>query len=474
MGMNANSGLFPIVSEYCERQNDPSSLGKSAVVVNKMNVDSSNAKPNNGSGDCTNASAEKSGSGWTGNTKETESYAKFFKGESSGKRANFRKLLAPAGNGVELFLWIRSVLFMNRLNTWSKFGLIKAMMNSNGVFFFKFNSKDGTMDAMLENGPWLIRNMPLILKKWSPDANIMKEDVCNVPVWVKLHDSPIATFTEAGLSAITTKLGTPLMLDSYTSTMCMESWGRSSYARAMIELRVDAELKHSLVVAVPKFEGEEYTIWVVKNIICDPHFLIRELFSCFISNMKNAFNTPAKAINFCKLHVIVFESRLLEVRILGSLESCWIEFNWWFVLSEGEMKKLLSLINETPFRIIHSNMTGWIIDFGANQYLTVSTVAMFNIVDISSIKITVRQLNGTLATIGHVGNLILSNNVILYDVLVVHGYCVSLLSVKKLIRIAKYVLVLMRIGHSADQVLSVLKHDLNISNNSFVPVSKGS
>nr|GEW28112.1 ribonuclease H-like domain-containing protein [Tanacetum cinerariifolium] len=45
--------------------------------------------------------------------------------------------------------------------------------------------------------------------------------------------------------------------------------------------------------------------------------------------------------------------------------------------------------------------------------------------------------NGTLATISHPGNLKLSNNVILYDVLVVLGYCISLLSVNKLIRDSK-------------------------------------
>lgn len=89
---------------------------------------------------------------------------------------------------------------------------------------------------MLEKGPWLIRNVPLILRKCSLDANLLKKDVCNVPVWVKLHDIPITTSAEDGLSAIATKLGTPLMLDSYTSTMCMKSWGRSNYARAMIEL----------------------------------------------------------------------------------------------------------------------------------------------------------------------------------------------------------------------------------------------
>lgn len=35
---------------------------------------------------------------------------------------------------------------------------------------------------MLENGPWLVRNVPLILKKWSPDVNLVKEDMCNFQV----------------------------------------------------------------------------------------------------------------------------------------------------------------------------------------------------------------------------------------------------------------------------------------------------
>ncbi|GKA39863.1 retrotransposon protein, putative, ty1-copia subclass [Tanacetum coccineum] len=80
------------------------------------------------------------------------------------------------------------------------------------------------------------------------------------PVWVKFHDIPIIAFTEDGLSAIATKLDTPMMLDSYTSAMFMDSWGRSSYARVMVELRADVELKDTLLVDVPKFVSETYTI----------------------------------------------------------------------------------------------------------------------------------------------------------------------------------------------------------------------
>nr|GEV67251.1 ribonuclease H-like domain-containing protein [Tanacetum cinerariifolium] len=68
----------------------------------------------------------------------------------------------------------------------------------------------------------------------------------------------------------------------------------------------------------------------------------------------------------------------------------------------------------------------------ANQHLTISTVGIFDVVDITSLKITVGHHNSTLASISHVRNLKLSSNVVLYDVLVFPGYCVSLLSVNKL------------------------------------------
>ncbi|GKD26835.1 proteasome subunit alpha type-5, partial [Tanacetum coccineum] len=82
---------------------------------------------------------------------------------------------------------------------------------------------------------------------WNPDVDLLKEDVGNVPVWVKLYGVPDTAFSEDDLSIIATKLGTPLMLDSYTSDMCLQSWGRSSYARLMIKLRADVELKDTIV-----------------------------------------------------------------------------------------------------------------------------------------------------------------------------------------------------------------------------------
>nr|GFD07502.1 zinc knuckle CX2CX4HX4C [Tanacetum cinerariifolium] len=43
-----------------------------------------------------------------------------------------------------------------------------------------------------------------------------------------LHDVPSQVFSEDGISLIATQLGKPIMLHTYTSSMCIESWGQSS------------------------------------------------------------------------------------------------------------------------------------------------------------------------------------------------------------------------------------------------------
>ncbi|GJX99807.1 reverse transcriptase domain-containing protein [Tanacetum coccineum] len=135
---------------------------------------------------------------------------------------------------------------------------INSIVNPNSrLFFFQFSSMDG-LNSKLENGLCFIRNNPFIIKKWDLDVNLLKEDVLNVLIWIKLHGVHVTTFSDDGLSVITTKLGTPLMLDSYTYDMYMQSWGRSSFARAMIELRADVELKDTIVVAMPKLVAKGF------------------------------------------------------------------------------------------------------------------------------------------------------------------------------------------------------------------------
>ncbi|GJY47368.1 cytokinin dehydrogenase 3-like protein [Tanacetum coccineum] len=209
-----------------------------------------------------------------GNAPGKSSYANVT-GKPSGKKLNVRTLFTSGGNGIDIraisdrfantaygfFLGKRvayPVVANYVRNTSGKYGLVRSMFSSSTrLFSFQFSSMDG-LDAMLENGPWFIRNNPLILKKWHPDENLLKEDVNTILIWVKLHGVPVTAFSDDGLSAITTKLGTPLMLDSYTADMCMQSWGSSSYARVMIEIRDDVELKYNIVVTMLRIKREGY------------------------------------------------------------------------------------------------------------------------------------------------------------------------------------------------------------------------
>ncbi|GJR20099.1 RNA-directed DNA polymerase, eukaryota, reverse transcriptase zinc-binding domain protein [Tanacetum coccineum] len=139
-------------------------------------------------------------------------------------------------------------------NNWAKYGLKRIMMNAKGFFFYKFDSQAG-LDAVLEGGPWMVRNSPIILKKWSMKTSLQKEELTRILIWVKLHDVPIQEFEEDGISVIATYLGKPIMLDSYTSSMCKDSWGRSSFAWCLIEINSEADFMESITIGIPDLDG---------------------------------------------------------------------------------------------------------------------------------------------------------------------------------------------------------------------------
>ncbi|GJT83870.1 hypothetical protein Tco_1058212, partial [Tanacetum coccineum] len=143
-----------------------------------------------------------------GNTPGKSSYANVTR-KPSGKKLNIRTLFTPGGNGIDVVVSVESIRtisdrFANTAygfflgsqeayhvvanyvkNTWGKYELVRSMFSSSTrLISFQFSSIKELV-AMLENDP-----------------------------------------CDDGLNAIATKLGTPLMLDSYTSDMCMQSWGR--------------------------------------------------------------------------------------------------------------------------------------------------------------------------------------------------------------------------------------------------------
>ncbi|GKC68179.1 cytokinin dehydrogenase 3-like protein [Tanacetum coccineum] len=152
-----------------------------------------------------------------GNAPGKSSYANIT-GKPIRKKVNVYTLFTPGGNGIDV---VASVDYIRAIS--ERF--------ANTAYGFFLEKKVAYPVVANYNSPWFIRNNPLILKKWHPDENLLKEDVSTILVWVKLHDVPVTAFSEDGLSAIATKL-------------------------VMIEHRADVELKDNIVVVMPKITKE--------------------------------------------------------------------------------------------------------------------------------------------------------------------------------------------------------------------------
>nr|GEX53950.1 hypothetical protein [Tanacetum cinerariifolium] len=131
------------------------------------------------------------------NTPSKSSYANVT-GKPSGK-----KLIClhggGGGNGIDVVVPVESIRTISDHFANTTYGFFLGKLVAYLVVV--------TMLGTLENGPWFIWNNPLILKKWHPDENLLKEDVSTIPVWFKLHGVPVTAFRDDGLSAINTKLG---------------------------------------------------------------------------------------------------------------------------------------------------------------------------------------------------------------------------------------------------------------------------
>ncbi|GJR53871.1 hypothetical protein Tco_1404392 [Tanacetum coccineum] len=163
---------------------------------------------------------------------QSQSYVDVVNSESPKKKVNFRTLVNDEcveetdfvlpldtiakvkhrfANSLVGFFVGKSVAFQlvknYVMNTWAKFGFQKVMRDDDGFFYFKFASLTG----------------------------LEQDEVTRVPVWVKMHKVPVVAYSEDGLSLIATQIGKPIMLDAFTSSMCVDSWGRIGFARALIE-----------------------------------------------------------------------------------------------------------------------------------------------------------------------------------------------------------------------------------------------
>nr|GEV58790.1 hypothetical protein [Tanacetum cinerariifolium] len=175
-------------------------------------------------------------------SQQSQSYVNVVNSESPKKKVNFRTLVNDE--------CVKDADFVLPLDTIAK---VKHRFANSLVGFFVGKSVAFQL------------NTPIILNKWTPNLSLTKDEVTNVPVWVKMHKVPVVAYSEDGLSLIATQIGKPVMLDASTSSMCMELWGHIGFPRALIEVSTDEELKQDVIMVVPLEDAKKPEVVVVQN-----------------------------------------------------------------------------------------------------------------------------------------------------------------------------------------------------------------
>ncbi|XP_020701299.1 uncharacterized protein LOC110113178 [Dendrobium catenatum] len=84
-------------------------------------------------------------------------------------------------------------------------------------------------DTVWSRGVWFLLGKPFVLQKWHPKFIPKKEEFSSVPIWVKIHDLPLACWNSEGISRIASKISVSVAADKLT-----EQKFRLTYARICV------------------------------------------------------------------------------------------------------------------------------------------------------------------------------------------------------------------------------------------------
>ncbi|GJT08314.1 RNA-directed DNA polymerase, eukaryota, reverse transcriptase zinc-binding domain protein [Tanacetum coccineum] len=168
----------------------------------------------------------------------------------------FDEDLVQKGEKMELTVFVVNLLGMRCILVNSgiilegcggKYGIDEIDKGKNGQYMFKFKDDKG-MNTILEKGPWMVKGKPLFVQKWSPEIGMTKVEPKKLPVWVKIIHVPLEAWSVKGISVLASGLGTPIVMDSMTASMCHRGIGNLSYARVLVEMDATKELKNEIEI----------------------------------------------------------------------------------------------------------------------------------------------------------------------------------------------------------------------------------
>ncbi|GJV88495.1 putative reverse transcriptase domain-containing protein [Tanacetum coccineum] len=77
-------------------------------------------------------------------------------------------------------------------------------------------------------------------------------------------ESKSVAYSKVGLDLISAKVGRLMRLDAHTQFICLNSWGRSDYARALVEVSADKPLVDLVDIDIPREDGKGHITVTVR------------------------------------------------------------------------------------------------------------------------------------------------------------------------------------------------------------------
>ncbi|GJW30771.1 hypothetical protein Tco_0047646 [Tanacetum coccineum] len=140
-----------------------------------------------------------------------------------------------------------------------------------------FKNEEG-VKAVLESGPWMINNVPLVLNVWEPGIWLQKVKPSMIPIWVCVYGIPLELCNGNGIGKIMIGVGKPILMDKLTRERCVKKASKLDFARVLVEVLATDELPQVLEIEYPsigdrpgrivrpRFE-EEIAAGIIKDVL---------------------------------------------------------------------------------------------------------------------------------------------------------------------------------------------------------------
>nr|GEV05021.1 hypothetical protein CTI12_AA325620 [Tanacetum cinerariifolium] len=146
-------------------------------------------------------------------------------------------------------------------NAWSSFNSgVKAMNSDRSLNIESFAEKmkkgvedrdEKGMKVVLESGPWMVNNIPLVLNVWEPGIWLDKVEPSTILIWVCVYGIPMKLCNGNGIGKIFTGIGKPVLMDKLTKERCLKKSGKLDFARVLVEVSASDDLPNFLKIEYP-------------------------------------------------------------------------------------------------------------------------------------------------------------------------------------------------------------------------------